>query len=195
MSETSNVENSSYKFSNPEITEELSKMFAEDQEIRNQLLNEKDEEILKSLRRKMEQIDFANTLKLQEIVEKIGWPTNNKVGAEASHFAWTLIQHADHNPELQEKYLKLMQEAYYANPQEVSISDIAYLTDRVANNFGRPQTYGTQMFTGKDSGYIQVDPKNPDHIIEPEKLDERRAAVGLPPYEEYVKEWRKQVGE
>jgi hypothetical protein len=35
--------------------------------------------------------------------------------------------------------------------------------------------------------------KNLDLIIVPTKLDESRAVADLPPYEEYVKDWREQV--
>jgi hypothetical protein len=40
-------------------------------------------------------IDVANTQRMKEIVEQMGWPTRSKVGARASEMAWLLVQHAD----------------------------------------------------------------------------------------------------
>ena len=42
-------------------------------------------------------IDVANTQRMKEIVEQMGWPTRSKVGGHASEMAWLLVQHADHD--------------------------------------------------------------------------------------------------
>lgn len=42
-------------------------------------------------------IDVKHTARMQRIVAEIGWPTVSKVGEHASHMAWLLVQHADHN--------------------------------------------------------------------------------------------------
>jgi hypothetical protein len=42
-------------------------------------------------------IDLANTQRMKEIVEQMGWPTRSKVGGHASEMAWLLVQHADHD--------------------------------------------------------------------------------------------------
>lgn len=60
----------------------------------------------------------------------------------------------------------------------------AYLPDRVAMNEGRPQIYGTQIGDVEDGEGI------PWPIRDPERLDERRASVGLEPFAEYVAQWR-----
>jgi len=39
-------------------------------------------------------VDTASQARLMEIIENEGWPTISKVGAEASHAAWLLVQHA-----------------------------------------------------------------------------------------------------
>ena len=58
-------------------------------------------------------------------------------------------------------------------------SHIAYLTDRVAVNEGRPQRYGTQ-FTLVDGKMV------PQPIENLDELDERRADMGLQSMAEYT---------
>lgn len=60
-------------------------------------------------------------------------------------------------------------------------ADYAYLVDRVKINTGQLQIYGTQMILNNDStSYI------PRPVIDPDKLDERRHSVGLPPMDFYI---------
>ena len=40
-------------------------------------------------------VDQRNTRRMREIVSAFGWPTLSKVGADAEHKAWLLVQHAD----------------------------------------------------------------------------------------------------
>lgn len=61
--------------------------------------------------------------------------------------------------------------------RQASPSLLAYLVDRVALHDGRPQTYGTQ--------HHWVDGvATPSPIHDPDGVDERRAAAGLPPLAE-----------
>ena len=84
--------------------EELLEMAEKDQEMRAKAeeTNFKDWD---------ESVDVANTERMKEIIEEIGWPTASKVGAEAANKAWLLVQHADHDPEFQERCLELMSES------------------------------------------------------------------------------------
>ena len=54
---------------------------------------------------------------------------------------------------------------------QVSAVDVAYLTDRVLVNEGKPQEYGTQF-------HVVDGVRQPRPIREPGKVDERRAARG-----------------
>lgn len=121
-------------------------------------------------------IDRSNTKRLKRIVAHIGWPTKSKVGMRASHMAWLLVQHADHDVEFQEHSLELMKAAPSG---EVTCRDIAYLVDRVRINRGLPQLYGTQ-FICDDHG-----PTAPLPIEAHIHLDKRRRAMGLEPFEDY----------
>ena len=93
------------------------------------------------------------------------------------HAARLLVQHADMDRKFQHRCLDLMA----ALPKdEVSQSNIAYLTDRVLLAEGKNQMYGTQL---KD-----VDGKLKPFPIEDEaNVDRRRCEVGLPPLAKYLK--------
>ena len=120
--------------------------------------------------------EHARAARAAEIVSAHGWPGRSLVGDEGASAVWLLIQHADHDVELQERCLELMRDAVRLG--ETSVTELAYLTDRVCVNRGRLQVYGTQ-FSGSGDDY-DVRP-----IEDREHLDERRAAVGLEPFAEY----------
>ncbi len=61
---------------------------------------------------------------------------------------------------------------------EVSPGDVAYLTDRVLVNEGKPQVYGTQFH--EVNGHPEPRP-----IEDPDSVDVRRAGVGLGTLAEY----------
>ncbi len=126
-------------------------------------------------------LDKKNTERMKELVVEIGLPARSKVGEEASHKAWLLVQHADHDVQFQKHYLQLMKEA---NDGEVDKKDIAYLEDRVRVNEGMPQLYGTQFY---------IDPirkiYTPRPIEDSENVDKRRQEIGLDVMKEYAKNW------
>jgi len=124
-------------------------------------------------------IDVANTQRMKEIVEQIGWPTRSKVGKDASERAWLLVRHADHDRAFQKRCLDLMK---VQAAGEVSPGNMAYLEDRVRVGEGRPQYYGTQFYTD-EAGNVGSKP-----IEDPDRVDERRQAVGLQPLSEYARE-------
>jgi hypothetical protein len=122
--------------------------------------------------------DKENTARLTKIIDQSGWPTVSRVGRDGAHAAWLLVQHADANPKFQRTCLDLMTKL---PKEEVSQTDVAYLTDRVLLAEGKRQVYGTQ-FTNAGGKW------EPRPLDKPEKVDERRKAVGLPPLAEYVKQ-------
>ena len=154
----------------PEIADELIEMGRIDQEMRSR--NLEDPEYWSP------HVDSGNTLRMKEIVGQIGWPIVSKVGSEASHIAWLLVQHADHNVDFQEQCLGLMKKL---GEPEVSSRDIAYLEDRVRVNRKLPQLFGTQ-FTEVDGQFV------PKEIEDPEHVDERRQAMGLGTLAEAIRE-------
>ncbi len=122
----------------------------------------------------------ARTGRLRQIVAERGWPTRTLVGADGATAAWALAQHSDLDPQFQRQALDLMEQAVAAG--EADPGELAYLVDRVAANAGQPQTYGTQMGCDAD-GRPQLAP-----LAEPDRVDQLRAAAGLPPLADYLAE-------
>jgi hypothetical protein len=120
--------------------------------------------------------EHARAARAAELVSAHGWPGRSLVGDDGAQAAWLLIQHADHDVELQERCLRLLADAVEAG--EAEPRQLAYLTDRVRVNRGRPQLYGTQFFGGGDGYGVRP-------VDDPERLDERRASAGLEPFPDY----------
>lgn len=114
-----------------------------------------------------------NTDEMKKIINKFGWPSTKLVGKKASHFAWLLVQHADHDVKFQKNCLALM---------EKNTIDWAYLTDRILVNKGKPQIYGTQFY--KDF----TDKLVPRPIKNLTGLDKRRKSLGLQSFKLYKKQ-------
>lgn len=121
-------------------------------------------------------VDKENLSNLKLIVEQIGWPSKDKVGEVASHAAWLVIQHADLDVEFQEKCLHLMEAA---NGGTVELTQVAYLTDRVAVNREEKQLYGTQFYRNKRGEIV------PRPIRDISGLNKRRKSMGLEPFAKY----------
>ncbi len=119
-------------------------------------------------------VDERNTRRMGEIVSAIGWPTRSKVGAQAEHMAWLLVQHAE--LEFQRKCFALMDRE---PAEEVCPRHLAYLEDRIRVRDGRAQRYGTQLRRSGDGW-------EPLPTEDPADLDARRLAVGLEPISEYL---------
>jgi hypothetical protein len=129
-------------------------------------------------------VDRQNTADLKELLKIYPWFTISEFGWEADKNAWLLAQHADHDVLFQRQVLSVLEPL--AAKGETNPQFFAYLYDRVASSFQNPadrtpQRYGTQ---GMCSGPGTWEPLP---VEEPEKLDERRATVGLPPMAEYKK--------
>ena len=161
---------------NEELRSELWRRFKMDQDLRTRLQKDSDNQ---ELRAEGVQIDQENTAWMRQIIAQMDncWPGKSLVGEDGAKAAWLLVQHADRDPEFQRQCLALMTAA---GPDEVSPSDVAYLTDRVRVNAGQPQVYGTQFWTDPSSGSF-----GPRPIEDEAHVDERRAQVGLGPLEEY----------
>jgi len=127
--------------------------------------------------RRLKDVDDRNRARLREVVGQYGWPGKSLVGADGAHAAWLLVQHSDSDRAFQKKSLGLMESAPRG---EVDGADVAYLTDRVLVGEKRPQRYGTQL----DTDF------KPFPIGDETAVDERRAALGLTPLAEYLKDTR-----
>jgi hypothetical protein len=133
---------------------------------------------------RLKKIDDDNTKWLKGVIDKRGWPGITLVGKDGAYAAWLLVQHADAEPKFQRRCLDLMAKL---PRDEVSQSDLAYLTDRVLLAEGKKQRYGTQctMVKGK---------WRPRPLEDEANVDKRRADVGLMPLAEYLKLMEKEYG-
>jgi hypothetical protein len=157
---------------NAELRRELVGMADADQAFRRRWASLGQEEIRSELDK-----ERRRSTRTAALIAKHGWPGRSLVGDDGAHAAWLVIQHADHDVELQERCLELLKGAV-ANG-EATAQNLAYLTDRVCVNRGRHQVYGTQ-FHGSGDDFA------PRPIEDPERLDERRASVGLEPFADYA---------
>lgn len=159
----------------PKIGEEINRMAAEDQEVRQKFYSQKEgtfAEIVKP-------VDDKNHFRMVQIVDEIGYPTITKVGKKASFNAWLIIQHhSDLN--FQKKCLSMMEE----NKSDLNLQNIAYLKDRVLMNTGRKQIYGTQLKLNPVTKKMEL-----YEVEDSEHLDERRASVGLESIKSYLQQF------
>ena len=135
---------------------------------------------MKALLTNMRKSDSINLIKVSRILDSYGWLGADKVGEEGNSTLFLVIQHAD--LEAQEKYLPLMRKA--VKKKKAKGSSLALLEDRVALRQGRKQIYGSQVgWDMKTNEYYMLPLENPD------KVDRRRAKVGLPPLADYIAHW------
>lgn len=150
---------------------ELCRLADADHETRQQLA--RTGELFEGYHPRMAAVHGDNARRLRAIVDAIGWPTEARVGPQASEAAWLVLQHAIGEPALMRSLLPVLWA--HARRGEVPAHYAARLEDRVRALEGRPQRYGTQLDWG-DEGELVPWPR----VEQPETIDERRAEVGLP---------------
>ncbi len=133
----------------------------------------------------METLHNQNAQILNRIVDRIGYPTVEKVGKEANDAAWLVIQHSIGQPEFMRKCAALLEKA--VNEDQADSRQLAYLTDRIAVSEGRQQLYGTQ-FDWDEKGEM-----SPSPFDDREKVDQRRRSIGLNSLAEQTDIMRNQV--
>ena len=172
---------------NKELQIELIQMFQEDQKARQAFIDSKMQD--EKLTFKISEIDRRNTTRLKEIVKQYGWPSKTLIGEDGAAIAFLLVQHADLNLDFQKECLILMEELALRNRQEVYLPGIAYLTDRIRIADKKRQLYGSQVFIYPQTKEIIIYP-----IEDPDNLEKRRSAYGLPLMKEYVEQIKKAYG-
>lgn len=160
-----------------DLRDELLAMAETDERVRTELTSEG---TLSASRYhpRMEAVHRRHALRLGEILSLHGWPGHTLVGEEAAEAAWLILQHAIGDPDLQRTSLRLLWKA--VRKGETEPRHAAYLTDRIAFFEERPQRFGTQ-FDWDAEGKL-----SPWRIEDPDRVDRRRAEVGLPPLEEQI---------
>jgi len=163
----------------------LDSMRTEDQKWRNYLTRFNNGELQndtiskETISRNILLTDSLNYFILKDIFKKYGFPNYDLVGQEGSNNFWLLVQHQDRHPTFQDSILAKMKIEVDSN--KASSVNYAYLVDRVKVNTGQKQVYGTQMeLNTEQTSYV------PKSVIEPDKLNERRASIGLGTIESYI---------
>jgi hypothetical protein len=151
---------------NEALATEILAMADEDQRMRS--------EVAANARQWDASVDGRNARRMRAIISEIGWPTTSKVGPQAEHMAWLLVQHAE--LEFQKECFALMARE---PADEVCPRHLAYLEDRIRVRDGLPQRYGTQLQQSGDGWELLP-------TLDPEDLDARRRAVGLEPIDAYL---------
>jgi hypothetical protein len=162
------------------LAEELLAMAAEDLRVRERL--DKDGSLYEGYHPAMRAVHERNADRLAQIIGARGWPGPDLVGAEASHAAWLVAQHAISRPALMRSVLPLLTET-----SGVPRSEAARMEDRIRVFEGLPQRFGT-AFDWDEHGEM-----SPLPIEEPAEVDRYRAEAGLPPLAEVIAEFRRQA--
>ncbi|RDV11924.1 hypothetical protein DXT99_23145 [Pontibacter diazotrophicus] len=166
-----------------DIAERIIELKNADLEFRDKLIE--NGQLGEGYNEEMAKIHNRNAEILNQIIDKIGYPTVDKGGKEASEAAWLVIQHSIGQPVFMKISLKLLEVA--VNENKANPKNLAYLTDRVAGFEGKPQLYGTQ-FDWDENG--KLSPKLFDDLT---KVNQRRKSIGLNTLEEQTDIIRRQA--
>lgn len=127
-------------------------------------------------------IDSVNLARMEVIFAKYGYPGKDLVGPFLSYTGYLVLQHADHNPSVQESYFEFLKTA--AENHQAPKSSVAYLNDRIKVNKGECQDFGTQMGYSEEKSSYFIRPIN-----DIENLDKRRQEYHIMPISEYLENW------
>ncbi|MEM9260519.1 MAG: DUF6624 domain-containing protein, partial [Bacteroidota bacterium] len=121
---------------------------------------------------------------LQAVFAESGLPEVDEVGPLGVRNFWIMVQHCDGSPAFQEHILAAMEnDTAYQRP--AFRKEIAYLTDRVLKNTGRPQRYATQLEQKDDMRLVL--PAVEDSC----RVDALRIAAGMAPLAVYYNDYLK----
>jgi len=152
-----------------DIAKQIIRLKDADLELRNKLIQ--NSQLGSGYNQEMEQLHINNAIILNKIIDEIGYPSNDKVGREASEAAWLVIQHSIGRPDFMKKCVKLLEQV--VNEGNGNPINLAYLSDRIAVFECKPQLYGTQ-FDWDGNG--EMSPQPFDNLV---KVNERRMSIGL----------------
>lgn len=158
---------------NEALRAELIQMDEHDQSVRAELAV--DGSLFEGYHPRMAAVHDANADRLRTIIANHGWPTESLVGVDGAKATHRIAQHSINHPEFMRECRQLLDEA--SAKGEVPRWQFAYIDDRIRVFEGFPQRYGTQWRDGPEG-------LEPYPIEDPDQVDERRAALGLPSLDE-----------
>ena len=163
-------------------------MFKEDQKWRRESLNfengKKTSFDETTINKHMFETDSLNMIEAKGIVKKYGFPGYSLVGKSGSDGFWAIIQHCDEDMVFQQSALALMSKE--VKRHNATGENYALLQDRVLISQGHKQLYGTQVRLDLKTHHAKPFP-----IQDSLNVDLRRKEVGMPPLQDYLKQFDK----
>ncbi|NRB47538.1 MAG: hypothetical protein HRU41_07680 [Saprospiraceae bacterium] len=117
--------------------------------------------------------DYSNLEIVVNVLDKCGMPQN----PSAAKSVFMVVQH-NHNL-YQKRYIDTFRSA--AAGGLLAKSSLAMMEDRILSNEDQPQLYGTQVRRANGEEQWQL-----YQLADPERVDQRRAKMGLGPLKEYL---------
>lgn len=114
-------------------------------------------------------VDQTNAKLVEPYIGKV------KPGTDEFSKVWLVVQHADHNVQLQKKFLEI----YGDEMKKTDSSKLAFMSDRIAANEGKPQkgiSQGMEITLGSKTGWLPY--QNADIDFEPKEIKAKDAASG-----------------
>jgi hypothetical protein len=121
---------------------------------------------------------------LRRILDEHGWPCYQLVGQRASLTAWRIATYCTDGA-LQARALETLGRAVHQG--DADPLHYALLADRICFNRRQPQRFGT-LYVPTHAGFLRL-----YRVVEPERLDNRRDALGLEPHAEWAKRLQTQT--
>jgi hypothetical protein len=160
----------------PKVRTKIMRLLALDQAVRNEIKRTiKNNRLTTENTKHLYQVDYYNSIELKKILRTIGWSSLARLGPEYEHALWLLVQHANHDVNLQKKFL-----TYFKNisndPRHMK--HYAYLYDRIRVCQHLPQRYATQ-------GFCLQQKWHPFPLEDYSNINLLRRSVGLGRFEQY----------
>lgn len=118
-----------------------------------------------------QKIREENAVEVEKIIRRYGWPKISVVGESAAQSVFYVVQHGA--PEARKQNLPLLQAACRA--KEAPWLWYATMYDRMLNDQGKKQLYGTQYSFGANGTVIRKPIESPEYV------NKRRRELGLDP--------------
>jgi hypothetical protein len=156
---------------------EFEALLESDRKVRTGLKSGMDQKAMRAIFDQMQVVDTANQARLDELVERHGWPLAKDVGEKAVLGAFLVVQHA--RREYMSRYQPMIEKSVERG--DLPKWEFARFDDRLRMRSGMPQRYGTQTNTDEKgiTTFWQIEDEA--------NVDKRRAEVGYGPLAEHAK--------
>jgi hypothetical protein len=125
-------------------------------------------------------VQEKNEQELDRLIASKGWPRVGRVGREAAMAAYLVTMHS--HTGLQKKYLTTIKRI--CEEKELPWERYALIYDRSLVNENKPQRFGTHTKYNEQAKAEELYP-----LEDESKVNEWRKELGLPPLEEYLKQF------